>query len=93
MDAVPQFVIAGIPLIVIVFALVEEIKAWGLTGKILRAIALLLGLLLAFGYQLAIVGLPVDPAGWFTAVIVGLVYGLTASGAYNFLDSRFPAKA
>jgi hypothetical protein len=93
MDAVPQFVVAGIPLIVIVFALIEEVKAWGLTGKILRALALVLGLLLSLGYQLAVVGLPVDAAGWFTAVIVGLVYGLAASGAYNFLDARFPAKA
>lgn len=93
MDAIPQFVIAGIPLILIVFALVEEFKAWGLGGKILRAVALLLGLVLAFGYQVAVIGVPADPAAWFTAVVVGLVYGLTASGAYNFLNTRFPAKA
>jgi hypothetical protein len=36
-------------------------------------------------------GTPVGLSGWFLVVIVGLFYGLTASGAYNFLDSRFPA--
>ena len=90
METLPQFVVAGIPLIVIVFALVEEIKAWGLTGKILRAVALVLGLLFAFGYQVAVLGVPADPGGWFTVAVIGLIYGLTASGAYNFLDSRFP---
>lgn len=92
MDAIPQFVIAGIPLILIVFGLVEEIKAWGLTGKALRGVALALGVLFALGYQLALEGLPVDPAGWFTAIVIGLVYGLTASGAYNFLDARLPSR-
>lgn len=90
MEAIPQFIVAGIPLIVIVFALVEEIKAWGLTGKVLRAVALVLGLILALAYQVTIIGIPPDLAGWFTVAILGLLYGLTASGAYNFLDSRFP---
>jgi hypothetical protein len=93
METIPQFVIAGIPLIVVVFALVEEIKAWGLTGKILRAVALVLGLLLALAYQLAILGVPTAAAGWFNVAAIGLIYGLTASGAYNFLDARFPPKA
>lgn len=93
METVPQFLVAGIPLIFVVFALVEEVKAWGLTGKILRAVALILGLAFALSYQVAVEGVPADGAGWFTVVVVGLFYGLTASGAYNFLDSRFPPKA
>lgn len=90
MELLPSYVVAGIPLIVLIIALVEEVKVWGVTGKILRFIALLLGLLFSLGYQLAMVGIPVDPAGWFTAVVVGLLYGLAASGGYNFVDKRFP---
>jgi len=92
MDTIPQFVVAGIPLIIVVFAIVEEIKAYGLTGKILRLVSLIVGVVLALAYQLTVVGLPVDAAGWFTTVIVGLLYGLTASGAYDFMDARFPPK-
>lgn len=92
MDAIslPEFVVAGVPLVVLVFALVEEVKAWGVQGKILRAIALLFGVILAVVYQLASAGIPTDLMGWLTLVVIGLVYGLAASGGYNFLDSRFP---
>ena len=91
MENLPEFVIAGIPLIVVIFALVEEVKAWGVTGKVLRAVALALGVILAVLYQLAL-AIPADLMGWLTVVVVGLIYGLSASGAYNFLDSRFPEK-
>lgn len=87
MDQLPEFVFAGIPLIVIIFALVEEIKAYGVSGKILRVISLLIGFCLAVGMQL-ISGLPIDVGGWVTIAMVGVIYGLTASGAYDFLNSR-----
>lgn len=90
MDMLEPFVVHGVPLIAIVFALVEEVKAWGVQGKILRGVALLVGFGLALLYQVAMQGVPVGLSGWFLVVIVGLFYGLTASGAYNFLDSRFP---
>jgi hypothetical protein len=91
MEGIPEFVIAGVPLVVVVFALVEEVKAWGVQGKILRAVALALGLIFAILFQMASAP-PVGLMAWLTVVVVGLIYGLTASGAYNFLDSRFPAK-
>jgi hypothetical protein len=91
--SLPDFVVAGIPLSVLVFALIEEIKAYGLTGKILRLVSLLVGLVLAFAYQLAASGLPTTFMGWFTVAVIGLLYGLTASGAYDFLDKRFPVKS
>jgi len=87
METLPEFVFAGIPLIVIVFAIVEEIKAWGVEGKILRVVSLLVGFSMAFLVQLSS-GLPADLTGWITLVLVGVVYGLSASGAYDFLDSR-----
>lgn len=87
-----DYAVAGVPLIVIIFALVEEIKAYGLTGKILRLVSLAIGLVLTFTYQVALLGQPTDAGGWFTVAVVGLLYGLSASGAYDFLDSRFPPK-
>lgn len=89
----PDFVVAGVPLVVVVFALIEELKAYGLTGKVLRLVSLLIGLVLAFAYQLAASGIPTTLMGWFTVVVIGLLYGLTASGAYDFLDQRFPVKS
>ena len=87
MDQLPELVVAGIPLIIIIFAIVEEIKAYGVTGKILRFVSVLVGFLLAVAVSLG-EGLPVDPAGWVTLIVIGVVYGLTASGAYDFLNSR-----
>ena len=87
MEQLPELVVAGIPLIIIIFAIVEEIKAYGVTGKILRFVSVLVGFLLAVAVSLG-EGLPVDPAGWVTLIVIGVVYGLTASGAYDFLNSR-----
>lgn len=89
MSPLPEFVVAGIPLSLLVFAIVEEIKAYGLTGKILRFVSLLVGLIIALAYQLAIQGTPVGFGGWFTVIVVGLLYGLTASGGYDFVDARW----
>lgn len=88
MEVLPEFVFAGIPLIIIVFAIVEEIKAYGVSGNILRVVSLLVGFSLAFLVQLSQSGLPADLTGWITLALVGVIYGLTASGAYDFLDSR-----
>ena len=87
-----NYAIAGVPLILIVFAIVEELKAYGLTGKILRLASLLVGFILTLALQISIGGTPIGFGSWFTVVIVGLIYGLTASGAYDFLDARFPVK-
>jgi len=88
MDTIPTYVIAGIPLSVLVFAIVEEIKAYGLTGKILRFVSLLVGIIVSVFYQLGFLGVPSALEGWVTVVVVGLFYGLTASGAYDFMDAR-----
>ncbi len=88
MDALPVLTLAGIPIIVIVFALVEEYKAYGLSGeKKVRASSMLTGVGLATLAQLS-VGLPSDPAGWASLVVVGILYGLVASGGYDFIDAR-----
>jgi len=87
----PEFVIGGIPLIVVILMLVEEIKAWGLEGKILRIVSMALGVLFAVAYQLAI-AMPVSVMEWLTVVVVGLLYGIAASGTYDFIDRRLPSK-
>jgi hypothetical protein len=87
----PAFVIGGIPLIVIVLMLVEEIKAWGLQGKVLRIVSMLIGVLFAVAYQLA-VEMPVTFMAWLVVIVVGLLYGIAASGAYDFIDRRVPSK-
>jgi uncharacterized membrane protein YedE/YeeE len=82
----------GIPLVFVVFGLVEFIKALGLTGKILMVISLLVGLGLGLAYQVATNGTPSDFAGWFAAIVFGLALGLVASGFYDFVNDRLPAK-
>jgi hypothetical protein len=84
-------VVAGFPLIIVVFAVVEFTKALGATGKLLTALSFALGFAFAFGYM-ATSAMPTDPAGWFTAVVVGVIFGATASGVYDFVNARFPAK-
>jgi hypothetical protein len=87
----PAFVIGGIPLIAIILMLVEEIKAWGLQGKILRVVSMLIGLFFAVAYQLA-VEMPVTFMAWLVVIAVGLLYGIAASGTYDFIDRRLPSK-
>jgi len=81
--------IGGVPLIAVIFGLVEFIKVFGLKGKWLTVVSLLLGLALGIAYQLSL-GLPVDYAGWLAVVFFGLALGLTTSGLYDFLNSRYP---
>lgn len=88
MDNITSFAVGGVPIILVVFALVEEIKAWGLQGRILRFVSLALGILFALAYQISFFEIPGSNAEWFTLVFIGLIYGLSASGAYNFLDDR-----
>jgi hypothetical protein len=88
----PEFVIAGVPLVFVIFGLVEFAKVFGLTGKILTALSALLGVAFAVAFQLA-TAVPSDAMGWLTVIVVGLIYGLTTSGVYDFVNARFPAKA
>ena len=82
--------VGGIPLIVVVFGLVEFIKSLGLKGRVLTITSLVLGLIFGMAYQIAQAGTPAGFAGWFTALVFGLAIGLTASGFYKFIDARAP---
>jgi hypothetical protein len=82
--------VGSIPLIIVIFGLVEFIKSLGLKGNALTIASLLIGVALGLGYHIAQSGVPAAFSGWFTAVIFGLAIGLVASGFYKFADARFP---
>ena len=82
--------VGSIPLIMIVFGLVEMIKSFGLQGRILTVISMLLGLAFGMAYQVSYAGLPVTFGQWFEIIVFGLAIGLTASGFYKFIADRIP---
>jgi len=79
----------GIPLVLVIFGLVEFVKSLGLSGKVLTVVSLVLGLLVGFAYRFTIIT-PQTFADWFSAIVFGLALGLTASGIYDFVNGRFP---
>jgi hypothetical protein len=76
----------GIPLSLVIFGLVEMIKSFGVQGKVLTLLSLLLGLVFGLAYQFAQTSFPTDFAGWFSVIIFGLTLGLVTSGFYKFAD-------
>jgi hypothetical protein len=80
-----QYVIAGVPLILVVLGLVEFIKGLGVTGNNVKLVSLAIGLLLGVGYQLS-VAMPVGFGGWFGVIVFGLALGLVASGIYDVIN-------
>ena len=84
-----SLLIGGIPLIAVIFGLVEFLKVFGLKDRILTVASLLLGLALGIAYQFSL-AVPTDYAGWLSVIVFGLAIGLTTSGIYDFLNVRFP---
>ncbi len=83
-----ELLVKGIPLVAVIFGLVEMIKSLGLSGKIVTFISMFLGLLFGISYQIAQAGIPAGFADWFEIVIFGLMLGLVASGFYKFTSAR-----
>jgi len=77
-----NIMVAGIPLLAFVLGLVQFIKGFGLSGNIVRALSMGVGVLLGVGYQFSVAA-PVEFAGWFAVVVFGLSLGLVASGLYD----------
>ena len=80
----------GVPLMPLIFGIVEFIKARGVSGSVLTYISAGLGITGGVLYQLSTAGLPVDFYGWLYTVTFGLVVGLATSGVYKFLNARAP---
>jgi hypothetical protein len=82
-DAFKYAVVAGIPLLVLTIGLVQFIKGFGLSGRLVRLLSAGVGLLLGFGYHLSRAPMPTDFAGWFEVLVFGLAVGVSASGLYD----------
>jgi hypothetical protein len=85
-----QLLVGGIPLLVVIFGLVEFIKSFGLKDRWLTLVSLLLGLVFGIMYQVAENNVPQSFSAWFTVIIFGLALGLITSGFYDFANKRFP---
>jgi len=79
-------VVNGIPLVVLVIALVEWIKRFGVSGQALNALSMGVGAVIGIGYWYA--QHPLASFGdWFGAIVYGLALGLVASGVYDAAKS------
>ena len=87
---ISMLLVGGIPLVAVVFGLVEFVKSFGLKGHWLTIASMLLGLAFGVSYQIANAGIPVSFAGWFAVAVFGIMLGLVASGLYDFVDTRMP---
>jgi len=79
-------VVNGIPLVVLVIALVEWIKRFGISGQALNALSMGVGAIIGVGYWYAQHPL-VSFGDWFGAIVYGLALGLVASGVYDAAKS------
>jgi len=64
-------------------ALVKGSDQFGLAGKWQTLFAVLSGLTLGIGSQVAIFGVPADFRGWFLAVLFGLIIAGGSIGTYE----------
>jgi uncharacterized membrane protein len=75
-------IVNGIPLVVLVIALVEWTKRFNVEGKALNAVSMAIGVIVGLAYFYAQAPL-MTFADWFSAVVYGLALGLVASGVYD----------
>ena len=85
-----EIVAFGIPLLLLVFGLVEFLKdLFGWEGKKVTLLAMGTGILLYVPVQL--IGLLAAPYEQILSVVYGsLAFGLSASGYYKFVAKRVP---
>lgn len=76
-------VVLGVPLLFVTIGLVQWSKKFGLKGKALNGVSMVVGLVLGMGFQISSLGLPADFGGWFGIIVYGLGLGLVASGIYD----------
>ena len=83
---VADYVVNGVPLVMVILGLVELAKGFGFTGKVLTGISFGIGAILGVFYQFSI-AVPATAADWFGAVVFGLSLGLTACKLYDAVRS------
>jgi hypothetical protein len=79
-------IVNGVPLTVLVIALVEWVKRFGVEGKTINAVSLIIGTIVGVAYWYAQSSL-FTFSDWFSALVYGLTLGLTASGLYDATQS------
>jgi hypothetical protein len=85
-----SLLVGVVPLVAVIFGLVEFSKSLGLKGIALTIFSMILGLAFGIAYKIAETGIPTLFGGWFATIVFGLALGLVASGFYDFADSRMP---
>ncbi|MGD0752827.1 MAG: hypothetical protein ABSA23_15640 [Anaerolineales bacterium] len=90
MNDFTSLLVGGVPLMIVIFGLVEFSKSLGLVGRKLAIVSMLLGVAFGIAYQIALQGLPSAFPNWFSIFVYGLALGLVTSGFYDFADSRLP---
>ena len=84
-----DYLVGGIPLLLLVFGLVEFSKKLGLKGKGLTISSMVIRIVSGLIYQVYL-AVPVSFNGWVQAGAFGLLIGLVASGIYDFANKRLP---
>ncbi|RJR09991.1 hypothetical protein C4588_04180 [Candidatus Parcubacteria bacterium] len=82
-------VVNGISLVMVIAGLVAFAKSMGLTGRALTALSMGVGIAFGLAYQVSLIGVPSDFAGWFAGIIYGLGMGIVTSGLYDMLRRDF----
>ena len=85
-----SLLVGVVPLVAVIFGLVEFSKSFGLKGHWLTIFSMVLGLAFGISYKIAETGLPTLFGGWFATIVFGLALGLVASGFYDFINKRMP---
>ena len=80
---IPDLFIGSVQVMLLTLGLTQAIKIWfSLEGKLANMLACLMGLMLAIVAQLVTDGIPENVNTWIIVIVLGLVYGLAASGFY-----------
>lgn len=80
----------GVSLMILVGGVTEALKALGVKGRALTLAALILGALLAVGYQVSLLDAQFKVA--YEVVVYGLGSALAATGYYDFVNARLPKR-
>jgi len=76
-----MFDIDGISIILLIVGLVELVKKFGVEGNKLTAISVVVGIVVGVGFKLY--SMIPAAAPWIEVAVVGLAFGLAATGLYD----------
>jgi hypothetical protein len=84
-----DILVNGVSMMALVFGLVEFIKKFKVSGNWLILASAGIGLCLGVGFQIA--QMYPEFSKWFGVAVYGILVGLAASGAYDFINKRSAA--